>query len=332
MTRIAVDAMGGDRAPEEIVLGALEAARAGADVILVGDAGRISALVDDHRSAGDAGAVEVVHASEVIDMHDDAGRAIREKKDASVSVAARLVSSGRAAGLVSAGSTGAAMAAAAFIIGRLPHVTRPAVASIFPTDKIVLDSGANLSCRAEHLVQFAVMGAALATAHYGTDSPRIGLLNIGEEDGKGRDIEREAHGLLSAFPGINFVGNVEGRDLATDRCDVIVTDGFTGNVLVKTAEGAASFLQELLLQSLSEMGDPDVLTGLMPALGAIRHRVDPERVGGAHLLGTNGVVVIAHGSSSRKAVKGAIGLAIEGCESGLSAAIERGLAAHDGGG
>ncbi len=331
MTRIAVDAMGGDRAPEEIVLGALQAARTGASVILVGDEARISPILAEERSDVDAGSIEVVHASEVIDMHDDAGRAIREKKDASVSVAARLVADGRAEGLVSAGSTGAAMAAAAFIIGRLPHVSRPAVASIFPTGRIVLDSGANLSCRAEHLVQFAVMGAALATAHHGMASPRVGLLNIGEEEGKGRDVEREAHGLLTAFPGINFVGNVEGRDLATDRCDVIVTDGFTGNVLVKTAEGTATFLQELIFGTLSAESDPDVLAGLLPTLGAIRHRIDPERVGGAHLLGTNGVVVIAHGSSSRKAIAGAIGLAVEGCESGLAAAIERGLATNDGG-
>lgn len=322
MSRIAVDAMGGDQAPEEIVLGAVAAADAGADVVLVGDAHRISPILDAQQAE-----LPVVHASEVIDMADDPTTALREKKDASVSVAARLVASGDAEGFVSAGSTGAAMAAAALIVGRLPGVSRPAIATLMPTHKIVLDSGANLTARADQLAQFAVMGSALASSHLGLERPRVGLLNIGEEDGKGRDLEKEAHRLIAAIPGINFVGNIEGRDLATTTADVFVTDGFTGNVLLKTAEGAARMVQMLLAEVIAGHQElQELVVRLAPALSDFRKRLDPETVGGAHLLGVDGVVVIAHGSSSRVAIANAIAMAREGARNGLPTKIEQGLA------
>lgn len=321
MSRIAVDAMGGDRAPEEIVLGAVAAAAAGADVILVGDAEHVVPILD---RAGVE--LPVVHASEVIEMGDDASTALRERKDASISVAARLVASGAAQGLVSAGSTGAAMAAAALIIGRLPGVSRPAIATLMPTAKVVLDSGANLTARADQLAQFAVMGAALASSQFGVAQPRVGLLNIGEEDGKGRDVEREAHRLIAAIPGINFVGNVEGRDLATSTADVFVTDGFTGNVFLKTAEGTALMVQRMLAEAFSGREElRPLLAELAPALAEFRSRLDPESIGGAHLLGIDGVVVIAHGSSNRIAVANAIAMARQGADDGLPAHIQQGL-------
>jgi glycerol-3-phosphate acyltransferase PlsX len=320
MSRIAVDAMGGDRAPEEIVHGAVSAARSGVDVVLVGDSARIEALL-----APTGADLPVVHASQVIEMADDAARAIREKKDASVSVAARLVADGEAGGLVSAGSTGAALAAASFIVGRLPGVSRPAIASLLPNEKIVLDAGANLNCSPAHLAQFAVMGAALAQIHYRADVPRVGLINIGEEPGKGRDLERGAYPLLEAMEGIEFVGNLDGRDLARSTAQVFVTDGFTGNVVLKTAEGASQMVLSLLKLALAREELEKAVRKLGPALEGLHTSLDPDAVGGAHLLGTRGVVVIAHGSSSRRAVANAIELAAEGVEDDLVSKIEAGV-------
>lgn len=317
MPRIAVDAMGGDHAPEQVVLGALDAAALGFEPILVGDVAKIREFLPPESD------IAVVAASEVIEMSDDPARAIREKKDASVSIAARMVASGEAEGMVSAGSTGAALAAAAFIIGRIEGIARPAIASMFPHGEVVLDSGANLSCRPEHLVQFAVMGAALAEIRNGRAPARVGLINIGEEPGKGRDLEKEAFATLQGLVGIDFVGNLEGRDIASGRADVLVTDGFTGNVLLKTAEGAARMSYELISKALLD-GD---VTHMHDVLEAARTQLDPEATGGAHLLGTKGVVVIAHGSSSRRAVANAIQMASEGAEQGLAERIADLLAA-----
>ncbi len=216
------------------------------------------------------------------------------------------------------------MAAAAFVVGRLPSVGRPAIASFFPGEKIILDVGANLSCKAENLVQFAVMGAALAEGHFGVSPPRVGLMNIGEEEGKGRALEKDAFPLIASLPGIEFVGNVEGRDLARNTADVLVTDGCTGNVFLKTAEGTAEMVVRSLLAAVTAAG------GELDAAELIRQvtaQFDPDGVGGAHLLGTRGVVVIAHGSSSAKAVANAIALAHEGAEFGLPDHIATGLAA-----
>lgn len=322
MPLIAVDAMGGDSAPREIVEGAILAAEQGVRVVLVGDKDQIEPLLE-----GRGTDIAIRHASEVITMDDVPHRAIREKKEASVAVAARMVDAGDADAMVSAGSTGAALAAAAFLIGRLPGVTRPGIASMFPTGHIVMDVGANIECKPEHLLQFAVMASALATVYQGITNPRVGLLNIGEEDSKGRDLERDAFDLLSESAAVNFAGNVEGRDLATDVADVIVTDGFTGNVLLKTGEGTGKAIQQLILETLAKPEYVAAVQDLMPAFMEIRARLSPESVGGAHLVGTKGVVVIAHGSSTRIAIDNAIEIAAEGAASGLVEKVAAGIAA-----
>jgi glycerol-3-phosphate acyltransferase PlsX len=322
MPLIAVDAMGGDSAPREIVEGAILAAEKGVRVVLVGDEGQILPLLD-----GRGVEISVEHATQVITMDDVPHKAIREKKDASVAVAARLVAAGEADAMVSAGSTGAALAAAAFLIGRLPGVTRPGIASMFPTGHIVMDVGANIECKPEHLLQFAVMASALSTVYQGVESPRVGLLNIGEEDSKGRDLERGAFDLLRQSAAVNFIGNVEGRDLATDVADVIVTDGFTGNVLLKTGEGTGRAIQQLILETLAKPEYVDAVQDLMPAFMEIRSRLSSEAVGGAHLVGTKGVVVIAHGSSTRIAMDNAIEIAAEGASSGLVQKVAAGIQA-----
>lgn len=325
MPLIAIDAMGGDHAPREIVEGAVAASEQGTRIVLVGDEEKLGPLL------GDRGAdISIRHAGEVIDMDDDPAHAIREKKDASIVVASRMVASGEADAIISAGSTGAAIACAAFLIGRLKGVSRPAIATFFPSGQCVMDMGANLEVKPEHLLQFAVMGSALSQVYRHIDNPKVGLLNIGEEPTKGRDIEKAAYALLDASAAINFVGNVEGRDIAAHTADVIVTDGFTGNVLLKTSEGAGKVIQQMILETLSQPEYEHLLPGLMPAFIELRERLSPETVGGAHLVGTKGVVVIAHGSSSRVAITNAIAIASEGARSGLVEKIADGIrtAAH----
>ena len=325
MSRIAVDAMGGDNAPLEIVEGAMLAVEDGVDLVLVGDEAVLNPILAERDAA-----IGVVHASQIIDFSDDPARAVRDKKDASIVVAAQMVASGEADALVSAGSTGATMASATFLIGRLPGVARPGIASIYPTGHLVMDVGANIVCKAEHLLQFAVMGTALSQVYSHVADPKVGLLNIGEEETKGRDLEREAFALLSESQAINFVGNVEGRDLASDNADVIVTDGFTGNVLLKTSEGSGRAIQAMIMEAIGKPEYQEHVAALMPAFLELRQRLSPESVGGAHLAGTKGVVVIAHGSSSRIAMRNAIEIAAEGADSGLVAKIAAGIdaAAH----
>jgi len=315
--KIALDAMGGDRAPHETVAGAAAARRRGVDVVLVGDeevlGGVLAELGED---------LEVVHAPEVIGMGEDPARAVREKTRSSLSVCARLVREREAAGFVSAGSTGAAMATATVIMGRLPRVLRPTIASVIPvpgSPLVLLDSGANPEVRAEHLVQFALMGTELATVLRGIERPRVALLNIGEEPGKGRALDKVAWDLL-ARSGLNFIGNVEGRDLASGSADVVVTDGFTGNVVLKTMEGAVGLALDLAARALSDAG-ADVGPGIAGLLDPVRRLLDYETTGGAHLLGTDGVVVIAHGSSSRAAIENALVVARDGADQGLAERI-----------
>jgi len=324
--RIALDAMGGDHAPLQTVLGAVDAAAAGLDVVLVGDRARLDPILAEHDAR-----LPVVHAPEAVEMGEDPAAAIRLKKQASVTVAARMVSAGDADGMVSAGSTGAALAAAAIVVGRIPGVSRPAIAAIVPAGipTVVLDVGANLDVRPTHLAQFGVMGSVLAQIYLDRSSPTVGLLNIGEEAGKGRVLEKEAHALLEAAP-IHFLGNVEGRDLGRGTVDVMVTDGFTGNVLLKSIEGIARLVGRMVVESLAEAAEADgavaaATATVMPHLMALRHRIDPDAFGGAHLIGTKGTVVIAHGSSSRFAIANAVRLAAEGAEQGLVAKIEAGL-------
>ncbi len=304
--------MGGDNAPGEIVAGALIAAQQGVDVVLVGDEAAI------RRELEPGSPIQVVNAPETIEMGEDVSRALRDKPDSSVAACARLVRRGEASGFVSAGSTGAAMAAAALICGRVPGVLRPTIATVFPTPgtpTVVLDSGANPDVKPQHLVQFAIMGSVFSQVYFDVKSPRVGLLNIGEEPGKGRQLEKDAYQALSRAP-INFVGNVEGRAIAGDHADVIVTDGFTGNVFLKAVEGAAALVGGLVTQAL-EAADPSVAGGLHPHLDPLLARLDYENTGGANLIGVGGVVVISHGSSTRRSIANALMVAREGAERGL---------------
>lgn len=305
--------MGGDRAPAETVAGAVAAAASGVEVVLVGDRDRIAPLLERHEVD-----LPVVHAPEEILMGDDPTRAVREKPESSIVVAARMVRDGEVAGMVSAGSTGAAMTAAAIIVGRIPGVMRPTIATVFPTPgspTLVLDSGANPEVKPEHLVQFGLLGSVAAEIMLGLADPRVGLLNIGEEASKGRPLERAAHEMLSAAP-VHFVGNVEARDLGAGKADVFVTDGYTGNVLLKATEGVSQMLTGMVLEAVSTL-PPEAQATVLPVLAEVRSRTDYETTGGAHLLGVNGVVVIAHGSSGRTAIANALRVAATGAEAGL---------------
>lgn len=321
MARIALDAMGGDHAPAETVAGAVDAVAEGVDVVLVGDRAKLEAELVKHQYD-----LPIVDAPHVIGMADDPARALREKPDASISVAAKLVASGDADGFVSAGSTGAAMAAAAIIIGRVRGVARPAIATIFPTPgtpTLVLDSGANPEVKADQLAQFAIMGSVAATALLGADPARVGLLSIGEEKGKGRDLERAAYDMIEAGS-VHFVGNVEGRDVATDKVDVIVTDGFTGNVFLKATEGTASLLNSYILEALSTL-PKEAQAAVMPALAKVKEKMDWETYGGAHLLGIKGAALIAHGSSSRRAISNALVMARDSADKDLAGKVTAAL-------
>ncbi|NIA25858.1 MAG: phosphate acyltransferase PlsX [Gammaproteobacteria bacterium] len=302
--------MGGDHAPRETVAGAAEAVRRGIEVVLVGNRRRLEPLCENVDVD-----LPIVHAADVVAMGEDPARSIREKPDASISVAARLVRSGEADGLVSAGSTGAALAAAAIIIGRIPGVLRPAIATVIPTTPptVLIDSGANPTVGPGHLVQFAIMGSVVSELSLGVADPSVGLLSIGQEKGKGRDLEKQAAVLLEdAVP--RFVGNVEGRDVAAGTVNVVVTDGFTGNTVLKAIEGTIAWVASLAAGA----GAP------LPAM--VLSGVDYETTGGAHLVGTRGVVVIAHGSSSRVAICSALESASREASGGMVEEIGRRLA------
>jgi glycerol-3-phosphate acyltransferase PlsX len=315
---VAVDAMGGDRAPGEIVAGARRAAEEfGIPVLLVGDPDRI----------GDAGGLPVCPATEVIDMSDDPGQAVRRKKDSSLVRAAEAVRDGWASAMVSAGNTGATMASALFRMGRLPGVARPAIATSIPvpggSPTLLLDSGANADCVASWLVQFAQMGAAFARQRYGLAEPRVGLLSIGEEKTKGNVLVKETHALLAAGaagPDVHFIGNVEGRDVMTDDVDVVVTDGFTGNVTLKALEGSLKFMVGAVFAALRSAPEVEVAAEVvLPVLAPLAERLDPESHGGAVLLGVDGVCIISHGSSSARAILNAVRVASDAVQRGLVA-------------
>ncbi len=307
---IALDAVGGDHGPEALVAGALQAVRdVDVNVILVGDEQRIAPfLTKAAPDAKTASRIRIVHASQVIEMSDNPVQAIREKKDSSVMVACGLVRRGEAAAVVSAGNSGATLAAAVRTLGRLKGVVRPGIASFFPTMKrpvVVMDIGANVECRPQHLFQFAVMASAYARSH-NTVAPRIGLLTIGEESGKGNSLVKEAYAML-AESSLNFVGNVEGRDVYKGDVDVIVCDGFVGNICLKISEGlvdaAAKMLRDEIIKSpLAKLG----FLLAKPAFTAFKKRVDYSEYGGAPLLGINGVGVVCHGKSDANAIKNAI--------------------------
>lgn len=310
--RIALDAMGGDHAPAITVEGAIDALeRIDGEVLLVGDRSRIEPIVARHGMPDSR--LKVVHASQAVDMHEHVKDSLR-KKDSSIAVAMRLVKQGEADAVVSAGHTGAAVGSAIMTWRPLPGIHRPAIAWTIPaqeTPSILLDVGATVNCKPSHLYEFGVMGSALATHVIGIKRPRVGLLNIGEEATKGNDVTRKAAELLAPSP-LNFVGNAEGRDLVGHDFDVLVCDGFVGNIVLKFAESLA----EWILRSIKGEVSKSVLATLgalamKPVLQNFKKRIDYSEYGGAPLLGLNGVCIICHGSSNAKAVTNAIRVAAE---------------------
>jgi phosphate acyltransferase len=304
-TRIAVDAMGGDRGPAEIVAGALDARKDGIEPILFGSPG-----IETH-------GLELRETAEVIGMDEKPAEAVRAKPNSSLVAAVRAVAAGEAAAVVSAGNTGAMLAAGLLELRRVPGVMRPAIAVPIPSKNgpsVLLDAGANADARAEHLLQFATMGAVFAEEILGVSSPTVRLLSIGEEPEKGNQLTLEAHELL-ARSDLNFCGNTEGRDILAGAADVVVTDGFTGNVVLKTLEGTIRTILDALRAEITAT-PTGKLGGLLirPAARRLRHRLDPDTYGGAYLLGLRGLAVIAHGNSSSTAIANAIRLAARGAD------------------
>jgi glycerol-3-phosphate acyltransferase PlsX len=329
MVTIAVDAMGGDDAPKAEVEGAIRAARSlGVRVILVGKRDVVRAELAKHEDISDL-PIEVQHASEQVTM-DDSVATVRNKRDSSVRVAARLVRDGVADGVVTAGNTGVAMATSKLVQGMLPGVDRPALASAFPTVKgtpvVVVDVGANVDCSARMLAQFAVMGDIYSRVIFHTARPRVGLLSIGEEEHKGNELTRNATPLLKALP-IHFIGNVEGRDIYAGETDVIVCDGFIGNVALKVSEGLVEMVYQMLRESLEATITRKIGYVLArKAFKEFKKRVDYSEYGGAPLLGVKGVCIITHGRSNSNAIKNAIRVAAEFAEGKVNERIEAELA------
>ena len=326
MVTIAVDAMGGDHAPKAEVEGAVRAARGlGVRVVLVG---RKPDIEKELSQFGDASAlpIEIQHATERITMEDSAAKAVRTKRDSSIRIATRLVREGGAQGVVSAGNTGAVMATAKMVLGMLPGVDRPALASAFPTlvgkPVIVVDVGANVDCNPCMLAQFAVMGEIYSRVIFHTPEPTVGLLSIGEEEHKGNDLTRNATPLLKALP-VKFIGNVEGSDIYSGKTDVIVCDGFIGNVALKVSEGLVDMVYTTLRESLEKTVTRKL--GYVLARSAFKDfkkRVDYSEYGGAPLLGVKGVCIICHGRSNANAIKNAIRVAAKFASGGINEEIE----------
>ncbi len=315
MTTIAVDAMGGDHAPKAEVEGAIKAAGSlNVSVLLVGQQDVLRKELALHPTAGDL-PIKIHHASQVVTMEDSAAKSLRGKKDSSIRVACRLQRDGEVAGVVSAGNTGACMVMAKMVQGMIRGVDRPALASAFPTVKgtpvVVIDVGANVDSTPEMLAQFAVMGEMYARIIFRNANPRVGLLSIGEEEQKGNELTRAATPLLKALP-VNFVGNVEGRDIYSGIVDVVVCDGFIGNVALKVSEGLVDMIKNMLQDSLAETVTRKIGYVLSrAAYRDFRKRVDYSEYGGAPLLGVKGVNIICHGRSNANAIKNAIRVAAE---------------------
>jgi glycerol-3-phosphate acyltransferase PlsX len=319
MLPVALDAMGGDKAPAEIVAGAHRAvAELGVPVVLVGRPEVLEPI---------AGDLPIIPASEVIAMDADAGSSVRRMKDSSLVRAAEAVRDGKASAMLSAGNTGATMASALLRMGRIKGVSRPAIATPIPvpghTPTVLLDAGANAECQAGWLLQFAQMGAVFARERYGIAEPRVGLLSIGEEPTKGTPLVKETHELLAASSaltaaGARFIGNVEGRDVMTPDVDVVVTDGFTGNVVLKTLEGGMRTLVAAIFEAFGSSPEAKAASDvLLPALLPLYGSVDPDNTGGAMLLGVDGLCLISHGSSSSTAVVNAVRVAKELHDAGV---------------
>jgi phosphate acyltransferase len=309
VTRVAVDALGGDKAPDQVILGALDAAAEGIEITLFGPAGL------------DTRGLPLVETTEVIEMAEKPADAVRAKPDSSLVAAVRSVAAGEADAVISAGNTGAMLAAGLLHLRRLPGVMRPAIAVPIPAREgpsVLLDAGANADARPEHLAQFAHMGSVFSEALLDVSNPEVRLLSIGEEDEKGNQLTIEAHRLLREDDRLNFGGNAESRDLLRGAADVIVTDGFTGNVALKLLEGTIMEFLDALRGEIASTATGR-LGGLLirPAARRMRHRFDPDTYGGAYLLGLRGLAVVAHGNSGRRAIRNAIRLAARGVEHGV---------------
>ena len=341
MTRVALDAMGGDKAPDEIVRGGVEAAVGLEDVkvILVGVRESIEAELakypKDVEKARKAGRLEVVGATEVLEMDDEPARSVRAKKDCSINVAMRLVKEGKADAFVSAGNSGAVSASAIFNLGRIKGVHRPAIATVLPTRRpirpaLLLDAGANMDCHAEWLVQFAIMGSAYSKAVLKRTKPLVGLLSIGTEDCKGNEMTKATFPLLKDVKGIDFRGNVEGHDIFTGQTDVIVCDGFVGNAVLKTAESLVHaisyFLKKECFKGPSRIMGAILLKG---AFKSLKQQLDPDIYGGAPLLGVPGAVIITHGSSSHKAIYHAVRVGANAARNDVTGLIAKQIAEYE---
>ena len=329
---IVLDAVGSDKAPEPEIRGAILACRAlPVRVHLVGPEPELRDQLDEHLEDEDLPIV-IHHASERIGMDEKAAHAVRTKRDSSMRVGLKLVRERKAAGFVTAGNTGAAMATAKMVLGALPGVDRPALATPMPqaigTPCVLLDVGANVDCKAHNLEQFAVMGEIYARTVLKIDSPRVGLLSIGEEENKGNDLTREAFPLLKALP-IKFIGNVEGRDIFSGQADVIVCDGFVGNVALKTSEGVGRFVRDVLRESLTRTVTAKVGALLSrQAFNAFRRRLDYTEYGGAPLLGVRGICIIGHGSSNDNAIYNGVRVAYEFAKAETNERIEQEFATN----
>lgn len=304
--KIAIDAMGGDHAPKEVVIGAMEAIKEidGLEITLVGDETAIKEHLTDHKN------ISIIHTDEVITADDEPVRAVRRKKNASLVLAAEEVKEGRADACISAGNTGALMSAGLFVVGRIKGVARPALSPTLPTKDgkgfVLLDVGANVDAAPNHLLQYAIMGSVYSEKVRNISSPRVGLLNVGTEDGKGNDLAKKAFSLLENAP-INFIGNVEARDLLDGVADVVVTDGFSGNVALKTIEGTAMMVFSLLKETFMSSFKTKLAAGLVKGdLKALSNKLDYSEYGGAGLFGLAAPVIKAHGSSNGRAIYNAI--------------------------
>ncbi|NIO70305.1 MAG: phosphate acyltransferase PlsX [Anaerolineae bacterium] len=326
--RIVLDAMGGDHAPEVAVEGGVMAAREyGIEVVLVGPQEVVEAELAKHDTAGLS--LPVVHASQVIEMTDEPSMAARKKKDSSMVVGMNLVKSGEADAFTTAGNSGGALAAALFHLGRIKGIKRPALSTVFPTRKglcFISDVGANTDCKPIYLLQFGIMGSAYAERVLGIPNPRVGIVSTGEEEGKGSILVKEAFKLLKESD-LNFIGNVEGKDIPAGLADVVVTDGFSGNVAIKLAEGVAALLMEVMEEEIRKR--PTAVLGALLARSALREvksRLDYSEYGGAPLLGVDGVVIVGHGRSNAKAIKNMVRVGKEAAEKGMLEVIKEGIA------
>lgn len=326
--RIVVDAMGGDYAPEVVIQGVQAyLADGSADLILVGQEDKVKPLLEKYTLP--PGRVQFRHASQVIEMDEHPAEAVKAKEDSSMVVGMNLVKSGEADAFMSAGNSGGVLAAALFRLGRIPGIKRPALSTVFPTAKgftFILDIGANTDCKALYLQQFGLMGSIYAERVLGVPNPRVGIVSNGEEPGKGSMLVQEAFELLKAS-NLNFIGNVEGKDIPAGMADVVVTDGFTGNVIIKLAEGAAGLMLGIIGEEIRRR-KVAMLGALLakPAFRAVKHRLDYAEYGGAPLLGVDGVVIIAHGRSNAKAICNAIRVAERAVKGKIVEQIKQGVA------